>query len=125
MYRSLNQQFLVYHRAMAAMNTPPGRNNNEGPNDSVAGLADLLTQIVAHIDAERPNNGAGTSNNGQGCSYKAFMTCKPMEFHGNEGAIGLLSWFENVESKLSIMKCAEGDKVEFSAGLLQGRALTW
>ena len=102
-----------------------GRNNNENPNDSAAGLADLLTQIVAHIDARRTNNGAGPSNNGQGCNYKTFMTCKPMEFYGTEGAIGLLSWFENVESKLSITKCAEGDKVEFSAGLLQGRALTW
>ncbi|PWA35211.1 reverse transcriptase domain-containing protein [Artemisia annua] len=51
-------------RAMAAMNTRSGRNNNEGPNDSVAGLADLLTQIVAHIDSGRLNNGAGTSNKG-------------------------------------------------------------
>ena len=110
---------------MAAMNTRSGRNNNEGPSDSAAGLADLLTQIVAHIDAGRPNNGTGTPNNRQGCNYKTFMACKPMEFHGTEGAIGLLSWFENVESKLSITKCAEGDKVEFSAGLLQGRALTW
>ncbi|PWA72319.1 hypothetical protein CTI12_AA268500 [Artemisia annua] len=42
---------------MAAMNTCSGRNNNEGPSDSAAGLADLLSQIVAHIDAGRPNNG--------------------------------------------------------------------
>ena len=53
------------------------------------------------------------------------MACKPKEFYGTEGAIGLLSWFENVEAKLSITKCAEADKVEFSSGLLQGRALTW
>ncbi|PWA79024.1 hypothetical protein CTI12_AA210180 [Artemisia annua] len=44
---------------MAAMNTRSGRNNNEGPNDSAAGLADLLTQIVAHIDSGRLNNGTG------------------------------------------------------------------
>ncbi|GJR36067.1 hypothetical protein Tco_1211751 [Tanacetum coccineum] len=39
--------------------------------------------------------------------------------------VGLLSWFESVESKLSITKCAEGNKVEYTACLLQGRALTW
>ncbi|GJX21259.1 putative nucleotidyltransferase, ribonuclease H [Tanacetum coccineum] len=31
----------------------------------------------------------------------------------------LLSWFESVESKLSITKCAEGNKVEYIACLLQ------
>ncbi|PWA47187.1 reverse transcriptase domain-containing protein [Artemisia annua] len=110
---------------MTTRNTRSGSINNEGPRDSAAGLADLLTQIVAHIDAGRTNEGAGTSTNGHGCSYKTFMACKPKEFYGTEGAIGLLSWFENVEAKLSITKCAEADKVEFSSGLLQGRALTW
>ncbi|GJX44421.1 hypothetical protein Tco_0261097 [Tanacetum coccineum] len=33
--------------------------------------------------------------------------------------------FENVESKLNITKCADVDKVEYAACLLQGRALTW
>ncbi|GKB59258.1 zinc finger, CCHC-type, retrotransposon gag domain protein [Tanacetum coccineum] len=33
--------------------------------------------------------------------------------------------FENVESKLNITKCADADKVEYAACLLQGRALTW
>ena len=109
---------------MAAMNTRSGRNHNEDPNDNVVGMADLLTRILSHLEARRPNDGAGTSNNGQGGSYKTFMAGKLMEFYGTEGAIGLLSWFENVESKLSITKYAEGDKVELSAGLLQGRALT-
>ena len=110
---------------MAAMNTRSGRNHNEDPNDNVVGMADLLTRILSHLEARRPNDGVGTSNNGQGGIYKTFMAGKLMEFYGTEGAIGLLSWFENVESKLSITKCAEGDKVELSVGFLQGRALTW
>ncbi|GKA39470.1 hypothetical protein Tco_0732021 [Tanacetum coccineum] len=56
--------------------------------------------------------------------YKTFMASKPKEFYGTEGAVGLLSWFESVKSKLSITKCAEGNKVEYTACLLQDRALT-
>ncbi|GJZ40090.1 hypothetical protein Tco_0586653 [Tanacetum coccineum] len=57
--------------------------------------------------------------------YKTFMSRNPKEFYGTEGAVGLLSWFESVNSKLSITKCAEGNKVEYTACLLQGQALTW
>ncbi|GJT02537.1 zinc finger, CCHC-type, retrotransposon gag domain protein [Tanacetum coccineum] len=53
------------------------------------------------------------------------MSRNPKEFYGTEGAVDLLSWFESVNSKLSITKCAEGNKVEYTACLLQGRALTW
>ncbi|GJR98530.1 uncharacterized protein Tco_0270704 [Tanacetum coccineum] len=31
-----------------------------------------------------------------------------------EGAVGLMTWFENVESKLNITKCSKGSKVEFA-----------
>ncbi|PWA66099.1 hypothetical protein CTI12_AA329190 [Artemisia annua] len=78
---------------MAAMNTRSGRNHNDDPNDNVDGMADLLTRILSHFETRRPNDGAGTSNNGQGGSYKTFMAGKLMEFYGTEGAIGLLSWF--------------------------------
>ncbi|GJQ93762.1 uncharacterized protein Tco_0004901 [Tanacetum coccineum] len=42
-----------------------------------------------------------------------------------KGAVGLMSWFKNVESKLNITKCADTNNVEYAAFLLQGRALTW
>ncbi|GJR45659.1 ribonuclease H-like domain-containing protein [Tanacetum coccineum] len=48
-----------------------------------------------------------------------------LEFYGNEGAVGLLSWIEGMESKLHISKCSENSKVEYTTCLLQGRALTW
>nr|GEV92728.1 reverse transcriptase domain-containing protein [Tanacetum cinerariifolium] len=88
-------------------------------------LAKLLTQIAANLNAKRANNREGSSNTRRGCSYKTFMGSNPKEFYGNEGAVGLMSWFENVESKLNITKCADTDKVEYVDCLLQGRALTW
>ncbi|GJW52530.1 reverse transcriptase domain-containing protein [Tanacetum coccineum] len=116
---------LVSCRIMAARNTRSRVNNNVDPTNNVAGLADLLTQIVANLNVRRTNDGEGSSNAGNGCSYKTFMASNPKEFYGTEGAVGLLSWFESVESKLSITKCTEGNKVEYTACLLQGRALTW
>ncbi|GJV04681.1 putative reverse transcriptase domain-containing protein [Tanacetum coccineum] len=139
MYESLVPTQSVYHndesstpaptpvidRIMAARNTRSGVNNNVDPTNNVIGLADLLTQIVANLNARRTNDGEGSSNAGNGCSYKTFMASNPKEFYGTEGAVGLLSWFKSVESKLSITKCAEGNKVEYTACLLQGRAFTW
>nr|GEY11104.1 retrotransposon protein, putative, Ty3-gypsy subclass [Tanacetum cinerariifolium] len=54
----------------------------------------------------------GSSNTRRGCRYKTFMASNPKEFYGNEGAIGLMSWFKNIESKLNITKCADTNKVE-------------
>ncbi|GJY79992.1 putative reverse transcriptase domain-containing protein [Tanacetum coccineum] len=34
-----------------------------------------------------------------------------MEFYGNEGVVGLLSWIEGMESKLHISKCSDNKKV--------------
>ncbi|PWA68966.1 hypothetical protein CTI12_AA303690 [Artemisia annua] len=42
---------------MASMNTRSGRNNSEGSNDNATGIAELFTQIVAHLDARRTNAG--------------------------------------------------------------------
>ncbi|KAJ9567106.1 hypothetical protein OSB04_003072 [Centaurea solstitialis] len=53
------------------------------------------------------------------------IVMQPKEFHGTEGAVGLLTWIEGMESVLHISKCTERNKVEYAACLLQGRALTW
>ncbi|GJR13608.1 hypothetical protein Tco_0796260 [Tanacetum coccineum] len=55
-------------------------------------------------------DGEGSSNAGNRCSYTTFMASKSKEFYGTEGAVGRLSWFESVESKLNITKFAEGSK---------------
>ncbi|GKA72843.1 hypothetical protein Tco_0779059 [Tanacetum coccineum] len=43
----------------------------------------------------------------------------------DEGAVGLIRWFERTESVFSRSKCAKEDKVTFSTGTLTGDALTW
>ncbi|GJW60726.1 putative reverse transcriptase domain-containing protein [Tanacetum coccineum] len=59
------------------------------------------------------------------CTFFGFNKCGPTPFHGTEGAVGLIHWFEKMESTFGISECAEGKKVKFAAATLNGRALIW
>nr|GEX32740.1 hypothetical protein [Tanacetum cinerariifolium] len=59
------------------------------------------------------------------CSFTGFMKCGPTQFHGTEGVVGLVRWFEKLENTFEISECTEGKKVKFSTATLHGRALTW
>ncbi|XP_024990677.1 uncharacterized protein LOC112524966 [Cynara cardunculus var. scolymus] len=95
----------------------------------------IVAQVTAGINASQWSEGGPSienlvreenrNTNDRGCSYKTFMSCKPKEFHGKEGAIGLLSWIENMESVLHISRCSDDCKVKYATCQLQGRALTW
>jgi hypothetical protein len=108
---------------------PPRRNPNNVADQIAqqlnAAIPNLVAQITASLNAAQGNPEGQTANNNQGCSYKTFMSCRPKEFFGTEGVVGLLSWIESMESVLHISKCAAGDRVEYAACMLQGRALTW
>ncbi|XP_024990666.1 uncharacterized protein LOC112524955 [Cynara cardunculus var. scolymus] len=123
------------------------RSMRENPESQTPDIAQLIAQqireavptIVAQVTAginasQRSEGGPSTENlvreenrntNDRGCSYKKFMSCKPKEFHGKKGAIGLLSWIESMESVLHISKCSDDCKVEYATCQLQGRTLTW
>nr|GEX86012.1 putative reverse transcriptase domain-containing protein [Tanacetum cinerariifolium] len=59
------------------------------------------------------------------CTFAGFMKCNPTTFHGTEGAIELLRWFEKTKSVFGISECAKAKKVKFVAATLQEPALTW
>ncbi|GJU92766.1 putative reverse transcriptase domain-containing protein [Tanacetum coccineum] len=59
------------------------------------------------------------------CSYKEFMSCQPINFKGTEGAIGLICWFERIESVFSRSNCTKDYKVKFATGTLTEEALSW
>nr|GEY52086.1 putative reverse transcriptase domain-containing protein [Tanacetum cinerariifolium] len=42
-----------------------------------------------------------------------------------EGVVGLRRWIKKIEQVFEISKCAEGDKVMFTASTVEGRALIW
>ncbi|GJY07564.1 hypothetical protein Tco_0374618 [Tanacetum coccineum] len=59
------------------------------------------------------------------CFYADFMKCQPLNFKGNEGAVGLTWWIKNMESVFNISGCAIENQVKFATCTLLGAALTW
>ncbi|KAJ9547141.1 hypothetical protein OSB04_019684 [Centaurea solstitialis] len=108
------------------LNMPPRRENPDlsrlVSEQVLASLPNIVSQVAAGLNGNQNRN---QEHRERECTYKSFRSCNPKEFHGTEGAVGLLTWIEGMESVLRISKCTEGNKVEYAACLLQGRALTW
>nr|GFC81898.1 reverse transcriptase domain-containing protein [Tanacetum cinerariifolium] len=58
-------------------------------------------------------------------NYKEFISCQPLYLNGTEGVVGLIRWFEWIESIFSHSICAEENKVTFTTGTLTDDALSW
>nr|GEW28209.1 putative reverse transcriptase domain-containing protein [Tanacetum cinerariifolium] len=75
--------------------------------------------------AEGPVRGPVTAPIARECSFAGFMKCGTTQFHGTEGAVRLVHWFEKMENTFEISECVEVRKVKFTTATLYGRALTW
>ncbi|KAJ0901786.1 putative nucleotidyltransferase, Ribonuclease H [Helianthus annuus] len=84
-----------------------------------AQLEALVAAAVAAAQAGQP------AQQQPGCTFKNFMDCRPSSFSGTEGAVGLLHWFEKLESVFEMCECPEARRVKFATGTLEGIALTW
>ncbi|GJU48510.1 hypothetical protein Tco_1218065 [Tanacetum coccineum] len=58
------------------------------------------------MPSRRNTSNSGTNHGNQSSykSYKTFSSCGAKKFFGTEGAFGLLTWFESMESVLPISK---------------------
>ncbi|GKD13152.1 hypothetical protein Tco_1197559 [Tanacetum coccineum] len=59
------------------------------------------------------------------CTYKNFMKCQPLNFKGTEGVVGLIRWFEKMETVFHISNCPEKYQVKYATCTLLNSALTW
>nr|GEY54892.1 putative reverse transcriptase domain-containing protein [Tanacetum cinerariifolium] len=57
-----------------------------------------------------PAGGPVTAPMARECSFAGFMKCGPTQFHGAEGAVGLVRWFEKMENTFKISECTKGRK---------------
>ncbi|GKB34119.1 putative reverse transcriptase domain-containing protein, partial [Tanacetum coccineum] len=46
------------------------------------------------------------------CTYQDFMKCQPLNFKGTEGVVGLIRWFEKMETVFHISNCLENYQVK-------------
>nr|GEV77265.1 putative reverse transcriptase domain-containing protein [Tanacetum cinerariifolium] len=59
------------------------------------------------------------------CSYTDFIKCKPLNYKGTKGVVGLSQWLKKMESVFHISGCAIDNQVKFATCTLLGTALTW
>ncbi|GKD37474.1 reverse transcriptase domain-containing protein [Tanacetum coccineum] len=89
------------------------------------------------------NGGDGNGGNGNGgngnpyennrdarsvareCTYQDFMKCQPLNFKGMEGVVGLIRWFEKMETIFHISNCPDKYQVKYAICTLLNSALTW
>ncbi|GJX33576.1 putative reverse transcriptase domain-containing protein [Tanacetum coccineum] len=91
-----------------------------------------VAAVMAEVEASRVRNGYDSNGSGprlaqavRECSYSEFLKCKPLDFKGTEGVVGLTRWFEKMESVFSISNCTASCQVKFATCTLQDDALTW
>ncbi|KAJ9561778.1 hypothetical protein OSB04_006938 [Centaurea solstitialis] len=60
-----------------------------------------------------------------GCSYKAFVACKPPTYKGERDPVLALRWIEEIEMVFETCKCAAEDKVVYARSMLKADALHW
>ncbi|GJT46176.1 hypothetical protein Tco_0954891 [Tanacetum coccineum] len=91
------------------------------------------TRAANALEAENGNGGNGNPNeNNRGArpvaqeyTYQDFMKCQPLNFNGTEGAVGLIRWFEKMETIFHISNCLEKYQVKYATCTLLNSALTW
>ncbi|GJT21862.1 hypothetical protein Tco_0891799 [Tanacetum coccineum] len=95
-----------------------GRTGDQGINGS---RNDNAADDNIHDDIRNVNVSKGRS----GLSYKEFVACKPKEFYGKGGLVAYTHWVEKMEAVQDISGCGDNQKVNYTAGSLIGKALTW
>ncbi|GJW43450.1 putative reverse transcriptase domain-containing protein [Tanacetum coccineum] len=91
-----------------------------------------VAAAMAEAEASKVRNGYGSNGSvprpaqaARKCSYSEFLKCKPLDFKGTEGVVGLTRWFKKMESVFSISNCTATSQVKFATCTLQDDALTW
>ncbi|GKA47249.1 putative reverse transcriptase domain-containing protein [Tanacetum coccineum] len=103
----------------ANMNIRLGNGNDEGGNENGNG--------------NRNGGGNGNGNHNENdrdampvvreCTYLVFMKCQPLNFKGTEDVVGLIMWFEKIETLFHISNCRE--KYQRTIGADAAFAMSW
>ncbi|GKA56872.1 reverse transcriptase domain-containing protein [Tanacetum coccineum] len=103
----------------------PEKPNEKLVADSVAATLEAQTATIGDTNNTNRNTGPRETIVARKCSYKEFMSCQPFNFKGTEGVVGLIRWFERIESVFLRSNYTEDCKVKFATGTLTEEALFW
>ncbi|GJV37512.1 reverse transcriptase domain-containing protein [Tanacetum coccineum] len=107
--RRVEEALVAYNEARAA-NALEAENQSQNGSDGDNGNG----------NGRNGNSGNGNPNeNGRGdkpiareCTYQDFMKCQPLNFMGTEGVVGLIRWFEKMETMFHINNYPEKYQVK-------------
>ncbi|KAJ0743552.1 hypothetical protein HanPI659440_Chr10g0377191 [Helianthus annuus] len=112
-------QNMAPRRAVNARDQPPPPPLPRTAEELNARLEERISAAIAQYEANRteqiggPSNarriGNGDSSGGdaaQGCTFKQFLDCKPLNFDGTGGAVAFVLWTEKTETHVE----SSGDK---------------
>ncbi|GJS84847.1 putative reverse transcriptase domain-containing protein [Tanacetum coccineum] len=125
-YVERHLEALAAHEGTRAANSLEAENQSQNDSEGDNGNG-------GNRDGENGNGGNGNPNeNGRGdrpvareCTYQDFMKCQPLNFKGTEGVVGLIRWFEKMETVFHVSNCLEKSQVKYATFTLLNSALTW
>nr|GEW47478.1 reverse transcriptase domain-containing protein [Tanacetum cinerariifolium] len=130
--RRLGNQRTRWMLALAAYEATPAANALEAENQSQNG-SDDDNENGGNRNGKNGNGGNGNPNENnrdprpvaRECTYQDFMKCQPLNFEGTEAVVGLIRWFEKMETVFHISNCLEKYQVKYATYTLLNSALTW
>ncbi|GKB46348.1 putative reverse transcriptase domain-containing protein [Tanacetum coccineum] len=120
------EEALAAHEATRASNALEAENQSQ--NGSVDDNGNAGNGNGKNGNGKNGNlneNGRGDRPVARECTYQDFMKCQPLNFKGTEGVVGLIRWFEKMETMFHISNCLEKYQVKYATCTLLNSALTW
>ncbi|GJT83854.1 hypothetical protein Tco_1058196 [Tanacetum coccineum] len=125
------EEALAANEATRAANALEAENQSQNGSDGNNGNGD--NRDGENGNGENGDGGNGNPNeNGRGdrivareCTYQDFIKCQPLNFKGIERVVGLIRWFEKIETGFHISNCPEKSQVKYATCTLLNSALTW
>ncbi|GJT16606.1 hypothetical protein Tco_0875312 [Tanacetum coccineum] len=115
------EEALAAHEATRAANALETKNQSQNGSDGDNGNGGNGNGRNENPD----ENGRGDRPVARECTYQDFMKCQPLNFKGTEGVVGLIRWFEKMETVFHISNCLEKSQVKYATCTLLDSALTW
>ncbi|KAJ9566605.1 hypothetical protein OSB04_002571 [Centaurea solstitialis] len=107
----------------ALLNQQEKSKSDGGREDS--GMTSPPATVVGGGSQQTPPAGGDPPRSTHGCSYKAFVACKPPVYKGERDPVLALRWIEEIEMVFETCKCAAEDKVVYARSMLKADALHW
>ncbi|GKE38720.1 putative reverse transcriptase domain-containing protein, partial [Tanacetum coccineum] len=122
------EEALAAHEATRAANALETENQSQNGSDGDSGNGNAGNGNGGNRNGRNENpdeNVRGARPIARECTYQNFMKCQPLNFKGTERVVGLIRWFEKMETVFHISNCLEKSQVKYATCTLLDGALTW